>query len=104
MQRLRAILVVSWLAVLISGLAQADGARLEGELTFVRVTDGFWQVWIRSIESGKEIQVTTSPSDKRYPEWDGERGLYFRNNNDELFHWELSSRTVRGRSLRRWGS
>jgi Tol biopolymer transport system component len=69
----------------------APKASLSGELAFVRLTDGYWQVWRADLASGAEHQLTRSASDKRYPEWTEDGDLFFRNNNDELLRWAAGS-------------
>ena len=64
-------------------LAASEG--LEGELAFVRLSDGFWQVWSQDLSTGQERQRTKSRFDKRHPTWDAQGALYFRSNNDELY-------------------
>jgi Tol biopolymer transport system component len=73
------------LFALVAALPAHGEEVLSGHLAFIRVTDGYWQVWQRDLETGEELQLTTSLFDKRYPEWDNAGGLYFRSNNDELF-------------------
>ena len=79
------ILVAAFLWVLPMGAAAQRLGALRGDLVFVRLTDGFWQLWQHELESGEERQLTSSEFDKRYPEWDESGNVYFRNNNDEVF-------------------
>ena len=78
------MLRLGMLLVMVAMPARAESA-LTGELAFVRLTDGYWQVWRRDLASGDERQLTHSGYDKRYPEWGADGALYFRSNNDELY-------------------
>ena len=64
----------------------AAGCILRGFVTYVQLTEGFWQVWVADLESGSFKQVTHSPSDKRYPRWHkGASSIVFRTAGSEVF-------------------
>jgi len=55
-------------------------------IAYSRLTDGYWQIWVRDIIGEKDIQLTETPVDKRYPDWapDGHK-LVYRTSNGNLF-------------------
>ncbi len=60
-------LVFNLLVICTRVAVAADGAQLKGSLTYVRLTDGVWQVWQRDLSSDRSTQITTVPGDKRNP-------------------------------------
>ncbi len=84
-----------WILLAVAALAGLPGrdrasaqegiaAGLSGEIAYVGLTDGFWQVWVYDAAVGRSRQVTISRSDKRLPAWGPEDTLVARTNNDEL--------------------
>ncbi len=55
-------------------------------IAYSRLTDGYWQIWIRDIEGITDYQLTKTQADKRHPDWssDGKR-LIYRTNNGNIF-------------------
>lgn len=55
-------------------------------IAYSRLTDGYWQIWVRDVKGKMDYQLTKTPVDKRYPDWspDGKR-LIYRTNNGNLF-------------------
>ena len=77
-----------WLLLALLTLAAAPAAG-GAELAYVRLTDGYWQVWSYDVASARHAQLTTGPSDKRSPAWGPDGTLVYRSNNDELHRLEL---------------
>ena len=55
-------------------------------IAYSRLTDGYWQIWVKDIIGEKDFQLTETPVDKRYPDWtpDGHK-LVYRTSNGNLF-------------------
>ena len=63
------------------------------ELAYLRLTGGFWQLWVGSVQGGAPRQITTSDSDKRYPRWSSDGGaIFYRNGNHEPYAFRLHER------------
>ena len=60
-------------------------------IAFSRLTTDYWQLWTMQPDGSAAMQLTTSASDKRYPEWskDGQM-LFFRDNNNQAFMLDLA--------------
>jgi TolB protein len=65
-----------------------------GPVTFSRLTGDYWQIWTMNPDGHNAKQLTTSPSDKRYPAWSREDGkrLFFRDNNNRAFVIDMATR------------
>ena len=50
---------------------------LKGKLLCSRLTDDTWQIWQIQLETGKRLQLTNSPGDKRYPAWGPNRRVIY---------------------------
>jgi len=68
------------------------GGQSPGTIAFSRRTGDHWQIWTINPDGRGGRQITTSPSDKRYPAWtrDGKRLLY-RDNNNRAFAFDLTT-------------
>ena len=61
-------------------------------IVFVRLTDGYWQLWTASLEGVEAKQMTFSTYDKRDPVWmDHGKIVAYRTNNGELFVVDLKT-------------
>lgn len=73
----------------------APGCRrgtLPGSIAFSRRTGDYWQIWTIHPDGRGGRQITTSPSDKRYPAWTGDgRRLLYRDNNNQAFVLHLAT-------------
>ena len=78
---------VAILALLLVLAAAAKATPAMGEVAFVRLTEGHWQVWVRDLATGAERQLTSSGADKRFPRWDRAGRVYYRTNSGELHRW-----------------
>jgi len=76
------ILIMLLASVVVSGCR----SQLVNTVAFSRLTGDYWQIWTMRPDGSKARQITTSPSDKRYPVWSYDRQeLFFRTNNNEAF-------------------
>ncbi len=63
-----------------------------GPIALSRLTDSYWQIWTMKADGSNIRQVTTSPSDKRYPVWAEDGGkLLFRTNNNHVLSVDLDT-------------
>ncbi|UCE98680.1 MAG: PD40 domain-containing protein [Planctomycetota bacterium] len=75
-------------------LIMAAGCQVPtGTIVFSRLTGDYWQIWTMQPDGKATKQITTSPSDKRYPIWaeDGKK-ILFRTNNNKAFIVDVDSR------------
>lgn len=62
------------------------------KIAFVRLTGGYWQVWVMPPEGATPKQMTFSAYDKRDPVWmDQGKSVAYRTNNGELFVVDLNT-------------
>ncbi len=66
-------------------------AELENDIAFVRLTNDYWQIWTMSSDGSNIKQLTKSPMDKRVPDWVTNQKIIYRNNNNEVFIYDVDS-------------
>jgi TolB protein len=75
-------------SVVIVMLSITAGCQVQpkGSIAFSHLTENYWQIWTMQPDGKAAKQITTSPSDKRYPVWaeDGKK-IFFRTNNNKAF-------------------
>ncbi|MHC4124341.1 MAG: TolB family protein [Planctomycetota bacterium] len=83
---LRAILVAIVLLIVVTGCQMQRPA----QIAFSRLSGDYWQIWTIGANGRGARQLTTTPSDKRYPIWgrDGSK-LFYRDNNNNAFFVDL---------------
>lgn len=64
---------------------------LAGQMAFLAVVDGVWQVWVMDCPTGNCRQVTTCALDKRAPGWSPDGDLIYRTTNGKIERVELDS-------------
>ncbi|MFC1604874.1 TolB family protein [Planctomycetota bacterium] len=75
--------------VVMTGCQTQNG---ENQIAFSRLSGDNWQLFTVRLDSKELTQLTTSPSDKRYPFWSKLKNrLYYRNNNNQAYFIDLSS-------------
>ena len=63
-----------------------------GPIAFSRLTGDYWQIWTMTPDGESAKQITTSPSDKRYPCWTGREGkILFRTSSNKVFQLDLNT-------------
>ena len=76
----------------------AGGTSTEGEIAFLRMTDGFWQVWLMEADGTGEKTLTQSDVDKVHLDWrPGTTELLYETGKGETFL--LDSATGKQRQL-----
>lgn len=72
--------------IVILSIAAGCQVHPTGAIAFSRLTGDYWQIWTMQ-PNGKAVkQLTTSPSDKRYPIWaENGKKILFRTNNNKAF-------------------
>jgi TolB protein len=85
---LRTILVTIVLLIFVASCQM----QRPGQIAFSRLSGDYWQIWTIGSNGRGAGQVTTTPSDKRYPTWseDGEK-LFYRDNNNKAFLIDLTT-------------
>ena len=76
-----------WLALACLLFAASTGVGYAGPgagVAYLRLTEGFWQVWRFDPESGSHSQLTRSPFDKDRPTWMSDGALIYRDAADAL--------------------
>jgi TolB protein len=72
-------------------------------IVFSRLTDGFWQIWLKDLDSYEETRLTETPVDKHNPIWLANRGvLVYGTTNDEFYMLTLEGEE-KGRILKDFG-
>ncbi len=75
------IIVISILSIFFSLILADHHILANGYIAYSKLTDGYWQIYIRDIETGKEAQLTFSKTDKRKPVWwQPQKKLVFKTN------------------------
>jgi WD40 repeat protein len=60
-------------------------ASLSGELLYTRASEGTWQIWLRDLDTGDDVQLTHTPGDKRYPCWTHDGRVAYQSVNQECW-------------------
>lgn len=83
---------VFWMAAagLISipaSMAAEETARpiLTGQLLYSRLTNGTWQIWKTNLATRQQVQLTSSPGDKRYPAWTPKGQVTYHTSNHRCY-------------------
>lgn len=72
--------------------SRLDAAVENPQIVFLRLTDGYWQLWTMDVEGQKPHQLTTSPVDKHSPSWcPGNEVVSFSTSRGDNFLLELAT-------------
>ena len=67
---------------------------LEAAITFCKLTNGYWQVWVCDEMGGSLKQITFSETDKIRPVWGiGGRKIYFNDTQNRLIEYDVYENT-----------
>ncbi len=73
-------------------LTGCQSSQNQGTIAFSRLTGDYWQLWTAQPNGKGSSQLTSSPSDKRYPCWSRQDNrLFYRNNNNQAFVLDVQS-------------
>lgn len=99
---LKICLLMLALSVMLAGCQRSSSAnKHEAEvkkrsndfkIAFVRLTDGYWQLWTMDPDGSSQKQITTTQYDKRYPVWKSRNEIIFRTNNHKVFVTDLAGK------------
>jgi TolB protein len=82
---MKKLILVAVLTLISSTLLTAQSGQSE-YIVFSRLTDGFWQLWRKDLSTHEEIQLTSSPQDKRCSIWLRDRKvLVYVVSNDDFY-------------------
>lgn len=71
-------------------------AQVKGEIAFLRMTEGFWQVWLMKAEGKGTRQLTSTPIDKVHMAWGpGNQTLLYHTNRGETYVYNLATKATR---------
>ena len=89
-------LIACLLFFAISLVFKSSACFAEELITYSRLTNGFWQVWVAASDGTSARQLTKGDFDKRYPallpDVPGGRALIYRTNDGRLFKIKLDGR------------
>lgn len=69
------------------------GRETQDLITYSRLVNGYWQIWIINAATKETSQLTNSPLDKRYPVWiENGKKIMYRTSNAEMFTFDLTSK------------
>lgn len=78
--------------ILLLGISILAGCQGSRTVAFSRLTDGYWQIWTMQPDGKDARQITSSPSDKRYPVWlANSNKLFYRDNDAYAFIMNLDN-------------
>ncbi len=80
------VFLITLIALFTSHPLYSGQGSLKGAIAYSRLTDGYWQIWVKDLTAGSERQLTFSKIDKKNPAWsENGKWLIYRTNNGEFF-------------------
>ncbi len=89
---MRLLIALALLCVFGSGFSAPVKDIQTEKIAFLRLTNGFWQLWIMNVDGLNQIQLTHSPVDKVHMAWGLEnKELLYNTNRGETYVLELAT-------------
>ncbi len=77
---------VAWLTVIAGPIRAEESQPIgRGQLLYSRLTNGTWQVWKTDLATKEQVQLTSSPGDKRNPAWTPDGQITYRTSNHRCY-------------------
>jgi hypothetical protein len=65
----RLVVVLLAIAFVVATRASAENGPFQSRIAFLRLTDGFWQLWVMKPDGSEPKQITRTPVDKVHTAW-----------------------------------